>query len=112
MLYQGNLAKDLTDIHLGTASLPTQISLRLLWYTDTDCFKFKVNSADYSYTRHGVLWVINSVFDSFGFLQPVIVEEKILLREMMSLTRELIGMTPAGTTLQQVDLMDVLIKPS
>lgn len=59
-----------------------------------------------------MLSVINSVFDSFGFLQPVIVEGKILLREMMSLTRELIGMTPARTLLQQVDLMDGLIKLS
>ncbi|XP_062584179.1 uncharacterized protein LOC134245966 [Saccostrea cucullata] len=85
-LDQGDLAKDLKDLDLGTATLPTQRSLGLLWNTDTDTFTFKVSSVERSYTRRGLLSVINSVFDTIGFLQPVIIEGKLLLREMMSVT--------------------------
>ncbi|XP_062581170.1 uncharacterized protein LOC134242973 [Saccostrea cucullata] len=85
-LDQGDLAKDLKDLDLGTATLPTQRCLGLLWNTDTDTFTFKVSSVERSYIRRGLLSVINSVFDPIGFLQPFIIEGKLLLREMMSVT--------------------------
>lgn len=85
-LEPGDLSKDFKDFDLGKATLPTQRSLGLRWNTDTDCFTFKVNYAERSYTRCGLLYVINSVFDPIGFLQPVVIEGKLLLREMMSVT--------------------------
>jgi hypothetical protein len=85
-LDQVDLAKDLKDLDLGTATLPTQRSLGLLWNTDTDTFTFKVNLIEKPYTRRGLLSVINSVYDPIGFVQPVIIEGKLLLREMMSMT--------------------------
>ena len=40
-LDQCDLAKELKDLELGTATLPTQRSLGLLWNTETDSFTFK-----------------------------------------------------------------------
>lgn len=85
-LDQINFAKDLKDLDLETATLPTQRSLVLLWNTDTDSFTFKVNPVEKPYTRRGLLSVINSDYDPIGFVQPVIIEGKLLLREMMSVT--------------------------
>lgn len=85
-LDQSDLAKDLKDLDLGTATLPTQRNLGLLWHTDTDSFIFKVNPLEKPYTRRGLLSVINSIYDPIGFVQPVIIHGKLLLREMMSVT--------------------------
>lgn len=85
-LDQFDLAKDLKDLDLGTATLPTNRSLGLLWNTETDSFTFKVNSVEKPFTRRGLLSVINSVFDPIGFPQPVIFGGKLLLRKMMSVT--------------------------
>lgn len=81
---QSDLAKNLKDLDLGTASLPLQRSLGLLWDTDADIFLFKVSSEEKPYTKRGVLSVINSIYDPIGFAQPVIIKGKLLLRNMMS----------------------------
>ncbi|XP_048764717.2 uncharacterized protein LOC125672561 [Ostrea edulis] len=87
-LDQADLAKNLKDLDLGTAALPTQRSLGLLWNTESDSFIFSVNQVEKPYTRRGLLSTINSVFDPIGFVQPVVIEGKILLREMMSVTKK------------------------
>jgi hypothetical protein len=63
-----------------------QRSLGLLWDTEKDVFTFKVNPVDKAYTKRGLLLVINSVFDPIGFAQPIVIQGKLLLREMMSVT--------------------------
>ncbi|XP_056006873.1 uncharacterized protein LOC125665314 [Ostrea edulis] len=45
-LDQADLAKNLKDLDLGTAALPTQRSLRLLWNTESDSFIFSVNQVE------------------------------------------------------------------
>ncbi|XP_056001808.1 uncharacterized protein LOC130048781 [Ostrea edulis] len=87
-LDQADLAKNLKDLDLGTATLPTQRSLGLLWNTESDSFIFSVNQVEKPYTRRGLSSTINSVFDLIGFVQPVVIEGKILLREMMSVTKK------------------------
>ena len=52
---QQDLSKNLKDLNLGTAILPMQRSLGLLWDTDTDEFIFKVNLSEKAYTKRGLL---------------------------------------------------------
>lgn len=84
-----DLDKNLKDIDLGTASLPLQRSLGLLWDTNSDVFLFKVSEEQKPFTERGALSIINSIYDPIGFAQPVIIKGKILLRNMISSSSKL-----------------------
>lgn len=77
-------AKDLKDLDLGVDELPVQHSLGLSWNLETDSFNFQVNQEEKPFTRRGILSTVNSLFDPLGFLAPVIVRGKALLRELSS----------------------------
>ncbi|XP_069106579.1 uncharacterized protein [Argopecten irradians] len=79
---QEDLAKDLKDLEIGTDSLPVQHSLGLSWDLESDSFLFRISPDDKPYTRRGVLSVTNSLFDPLGFIAPVAIGGKILLRSM------------------------------
>jgi hypothetical protein len=95
-----HLAKNLKDIDIGTVTLPMQRSLGILWNTEKDVFTFKVNPVDKTYTRRGLLSVISSVFDLIGFLQPIVIQGKLLLREMIPITSNSDGDIPLPESLQ------------
>ncbi|XP_036003032.1 uncharacterized protein LOC118566091 isoform X2 [Fundulus heteroclitus] len=75
-------ASDLKDLDLDADELPLQRSLGLDWNLKTDCFLFNVSSAAKPYTRRGVLSTINSLYDPLGFVAPVTVQGKAILREL------------------------------
>lgn len=75
-------ANSLKELDLGVISLPMQRSLGLLWNLDTDCFNFHVEKDRRPYTRRGLLSVINSLYDPLGFVAPITVQGKVLLREL------------------------------
>lgn len=64
--------------------LAVQRSLGIAWNMTTDTFMFNIPEAQKPFTRRGVLSTINSVFDPLGFLAPVTVQGRMLLRELMS----------------------------
>ncbi len=70
------------ELDLGVSSLPMQRSLGLLWNLDTDCFNFHIQKDRRPYTRRGLLSVINSLYDPLGFVAPITVQGKVLLREL------------------------------
>ncbi|KAM4037007.1 uncharacterized protein ACNLHF_015817 isoform 1-T1 [Anomaloglossus baeobatrachus] len=76
-------AMDLKDLDLSTDSLPVQRSLGLNWDLKYDTFTFQVALEQKPFTRRGVLSTINSLYDPLGFAAPVIIQGKILLRELM-----------------------------
>lgn len=76
------LATSNRDLGLDDETLPTQRSLGLCWDINADMFTFKVDVADKPYTRHGVLSVVNSIFDPLGLAAPVTIKGKLLLREL------------------------------
>lgn len=80
---QNDLAKDLKSIDLGSDALPTQRTLGVVWDIDSDEINFQVSKEMKPYTRRGVLSMINSLFDPLGFVAPVTLRGKVLLREMM-----------------------------
>ncbi|XP_038153297.1 uncharacterized protein LOC119791326 [Cyprinodon tularosa] len=75
-------ASDLKDLDLGVDSLPIQRSLGLCWDLKTDTFLFKVEEEKKPFTRRGVLSTVNSLYDPLGFVAPVTIQGKALLREL------------------------------
>lgn len=75
-------AKDLKDLDLGTDSLPLQRSLGLSWDLKTDSFTFRVSREEKPFTRRGVLSTVNSLYDPLGFVAPITMQGKALMREI------------------------------
>lgn len=76
-------AKGLKDLVLGIDSLPIQRSLGMRWDLNTDTFSFDASEDSKPFTRRGVLSSVNSLFDPIGFLSPVTIQGKIILRSLM-----------------------------
>lgn len=56
-------------------------SLGLCWRLKDDTFVFTVPTEEKPFTRRGLLSTVNSLFDPLGFISPIIISGKILLRE-------------------------------
>ncbi|KAK3082605.1 hypothetical protein FSP39_000384 [Pinctada imbricata] len=84
---QDDLAKNLKELDFGNETLPVQRSLGLLWDTEGDFFTFKTAVDDKPFTRRGVLSVINSIYDPIGFVAPVVITGRLMMRELMLLTK-------------------------
>ena len=77
-----DLTKDLKDLELSNDNLPLQRSLGLYWNLNTDTFTFRISCEDKPLTHQGVLSVINSIYDPLGFVAPVVIEGKLILRKL------------------------------
>ncbi|XP_039885710.1 uncharacterized protein LOC120732292 [Simochromis diagramma] len=77
-----DLAKDLKDLDLGVESLPLQRSLGLIWNLETDNFTFCVSKEEKPLTKRGILSAVNSLFDPLGFVVPVTVGGRHLVRNL------------------------------
>jgi hypothetical protein len=78
-----DLAKDLVDLNLDKEELPSQRSLGIVWNLRSNSFGFRANLKDRPFTRRGVFSCVNSLYDPLGFIAPITIRGKILLREMM-----------------------------
>ncbi|KAI4890224.1 hypothetical protein NFI96_032236, partial [Prochilodus magdalenae] len=81
-------AKGIKDLDFTGDTEPTQRSLGLCWEIQADTFTFRVTVGDKPYTRRGVLSTVNSLFDPLGFVAPVTIRGRALLRELTSHTSE------------------------
>ncbi|VDI29008.1 Hypothetical predicted protein [Mytilus galloprovincialis] len=84
--HASDLASNLKDLDLECDSKPLQRSLGLSWDVNTDNFLFQLSSENKPITRRGILSTINSLYDPLGFLAPVIIQGKLLLRKIVSET--------------------------
>ncbi|XP_025754388.1 uncharacterized protein LOC106097728 isoform X2 [Oreochromis niloticus] len=75
-----DLAADMQGLDLGQT--PMQRSLGLGWDLSTDLFRFQIIINEKPFTKRGVLSVVNSVYDPLGFAVPVIVEGRVILRDI------------------------------
>ena len=75
-------AKDLKDLDLGVDSLPLQRSLGLSWDLENDSFTFRVSQEEKPFTRRGILSTVNSLYDPLGFVAPITMQGKALIREL------------------------------
>ncbi|XP_071139321.1 uncharacterized protein [Mytilus edulis] len=79
-----DLAKSLKDLDLSSDILPIQHSLGMNWDLETDTFMYYIDRDVKPYTRRGLLSTINSIFDPLGYLAPVTIKGKLLLRSVMT----------------------------
>lgn len=86
---QSDLAKYLCNLDLCNDTLPMQRSLGLSWDIETDQFTFSTCKEDKPFTRHGILSVINGLYDPIGFAVPVVLKGKLLMKEMLFSTTSL-----------------------
>lgn len=63
-----------------------QRSLGLRWNLSNDIFEFDTSTNAKPLTRRGVLSTVNSLFDPLGFLSPVVICGKLILRDVVSET--------------------------
>lgn len=75
-------AKEVKDLDLSHNVLPMERALGVQWSTEKDMFTFKVQIRAKQSTRRGILSVVNSIYDPLGFLAPVILPVKQLLRNL------------------------------
>ncbi|XP_044158322.1 uncharacterized protein LOC122944157 [Bufo gargarizans] len=75
-------AASVKDLDLGSDAPPMQRSLGLLWNIKVDTFAFQVSTCDKPFTKRGVLSVVNSIYDPLGFIAPVTIQGKMLLRQL------------------------------
>ncbi|XP_062585397.1 uncharacterized protein LOC134247072 [Saccostrea cucullata] len=59
-------------------------SLGLCWSLNDDTFRFTIPAEEKPFTRRGLLSHVNSLFDPLGFIAPITLSGKILLREVTS----------------------------
>lgn len=79
---EADLGKDVQDLAFGGENDLVQQSLGLAWNLRSDCFVFKKPDVDVPFTRRGHLTCVNSIFDPIGFLSPLTICGKLILREM------------------------------
>ncbi len=75
-------AKEVKDLDLSHNILPMERALGVQWSTETDMLTFKVQIQAKQSTRRGILSVVSSIYDPLGFLAPVILPAKQLLRNL------------------------------
>lgn len=81
-------AKDIQNLDLAVDDLPDQRSLGVRWNIMSDSFTFHVPEIEKPYTRRGVLSTVNSLFDPLGFLAPVTIQGRLLLRDLSAQASE------------------------
>lgn len=82
-----DLATNLKDLDLHGEEKPLQRSLGLNWDVNNDAFLFQLSTDNKPVTRRGLLSTVNGIFDPLGFLAPVTIYGKLLLRELVAQTQ-------------------------
>ncbi|KAK3090823.1 hypothetical protein FSP39_014942 [Pinctada imbricata] len=77
-----DLKKNLKTLDLCSDDLPVQQSLGLAWDLNTDCLIFNISIPDKPFTKRGELSTVNSLFDPLGFISPIIIHGRILMRDL------------------------------
>lgn len=81
-------AKDLKDLDFSKDTIPLQRSLGISWNLKTDCFTFKASQDLKPFTRRGILSTVNSLYDPLGFVCPITMQGKALVRELSTIQED------------------------
>ena len=71
-------------LNLPSEQLPIERVLGVQWSVGLDCFRFSIILKDQPLTKRGVLATVASVYDSLGFLAPLVLRAKKILQEICS----------------------------
>lgn len=91
-----DLAKDIRSLDLHNDELTAQRSLGVFWGLERDVFTYKVSVTDRPFTRRGVLSLVNSIYDPLGLAAPVLLEGRLLLQELVAMSKKSADTTPLG----------------
>ncbi|KAK0150310.1 hypothetical protein N1851_008772 [Merluccius polli] len=75
-------ARPVKDLDLDREKLPLERALGIQWNIESDMFTFKVTVKSRPPTRRGILSIVSSIYDPFGFLCPFILPAKRILQEL------------------------------
>ena len=67
---------------LDLENLPVERALGIKWDVQSDTFHFRIVVKDQPPTRRGILSVISSIYDPLGFVAPLILPAKAILRDL------------------------------
>ena len=84
-LPQQDKVENLRNLDPSRDPLPQQRSLGVVWNLEKDAFTFQVALPEKPFTRRGVLAVVNSIFDPFGFVIPTTLQGRLLLRKLIQI---------------------------
>ncbi|XP_073668774.1 uncharacterized protein [Paramisgurnus dabryanus] len=76
--------RDSKDMDLDKDTSPVQRTLGVSWNLKTDTFTFQLSNDVKPFTRRGVLSTVNGLYDPFGFAAPVVIQGKVLIRDLTS----------------------------
>ena len=67
---------------LDCEDMPTKRVLGVRWNLESDTFGFKVKFKDKPLSHRGMLSIVSSVYDSFGFVSPFVLPAKAVLQDL------------------------------
>ena len=67
---------------LDLENLPIERALGILWDVQSDRFHFKIVAKDRPQTTRGILSIVSSIYDPLGFVAPLILSAKAILRDL------------------------------
>ncbi|XP_067030748.1 uncharacterized protein [Acropora muricata] len=77
--------QEIKKLDLQKDELPVERALGVQWRIEDDTFGFNVNLKPKAPTRRGILSVVGSVFDPFGFVAPFVLTGKKILQDLCRL---------------------------
>ncbi|XP_015748663.1 PREDICTED: uncharacterized protein LOC107328444 [Acropora digitifera] len=77
--------QEIKKLDLQRDELPVEHALGVQWRIEDDTFGFNVNLKPKAPTRRGILSVLGSVFDPFGFVAPFVLTGKKILQDLCRL---------------------------
>ena len=78
-------AQEIKKLDLQKDELPVERALGVQWRIEGDTFGFDVNLKSKPPTRRGILSVVGSIFDPFGFVAPFVLTAKKILQDLCRL---------------------------
>ncbi|XP_033109658.1 uncharacterized protein LOC117110921 [Anneissia japonica] len=78
--------KEVRDLNVNKDNVLLHRTLGVQWRLSDDMLTFDVNIEDKPYTKRGVLATINGVFDPLGFVAPIMIQARVLFRNMITAT--------------------------
>ena len=70
------------NLALGQDKLPIERVLGAIWCIESDTFNFRIELKDKPCTRGGILSTISSIYDTLGFIAPVVLVGKKILQDI------------------------------
>ncbi|KFD60319.1 hypothetical protein M514_27496 [Trichuris suis] len=69
------------DLNIDIDPLPVERTLCVLWNAENDSFRFRSRELPAVSSKRGMLRAVSSIFDPLGFVSPIVLQAKCILRQ-------------------------------